>query len=264
MKFLVFFSILIIFKLSHGAYIDFDTSIMNGEETQQHQFPFVVAIRSVMTGPLRRVRQCGGSLISRLAILSSGYCLYSMVETTVYLGAHTIEDPNEPHQLKIILTPASIRVHPGYVSNQFVNDIAIARLPTPIGFFNHAINLVYLPLNAAETFENEPAMIMGYGADGILNANTNRLIMTNVHTRSNGACDFTGSLLIQPTQMCSDGRGVCGGDDGGPLVIARNGNYLQVGIIQVASDGGIFSACRIGTKVYTRITSFLDWIEANI
>lgn len=260
MKFFVLFSILIILKFSNG---DFDKAIMGGGETQRHQFPFVVAVRSIQPGPLRRVRQCGGSLISRRAILSSGYCLFAMVETTVYLGAHTIEDATETHQLKINLTPASIRIHPGYVANQFTNDIAMIHLPTPIGFFNHAVNLVYIPLNAAETFENQPAMTMGYGADGFFNANTNRLIMANVETLSNSACDL-GALIVDPSQICSDGPGVCGGDNGGPLVISRNGNYIQVGIIQVASDGGTFSACRLGTKVYTRITSFLDWIEANM
>ena len=97
MKIFVLFSLLIIFSFSHGDYVDFDKAIMGGDETQRHQFPFAVAIRSIQPGVLRRVRQCGGSLISRRAILSSGYCLFNMVETTVYLGAHTIEDATETH-----------------------------------------------------------------------------------------------------------------------------------------------------------------------
>jgi secreted trypsin-like serine protease len=261
MSVLRFFSILLILHLSYAIYLDIDSAIMTGDETQPHQYPFAIAIRSTRTGPLRQMRQCGGSLISRVAVLTSAYCVSGIVDTTLFLGAHTIDDPLEQYQLKITLTPSSVRIHPSYIANQHTNDIAIVRIPTPIGFFNHAINIVFLPSNAGELFENEPAITMGYGADSWFTDNLNRLMSANVETQANSECT---TFALQSTQMCTTGTGVCAGDDGGPLVISRNGQYMQVGIIQVINQGGALGSCRLGTLIYTRVNSFLDWIEANM
>lgn len=263
MKISLLFLIFLFINFSNGVYIDINKTVMNGDETQPHQYPFAVAIRSTLTGVLRRTRQCGGSIISRLAILTSAYCVTNIVDTTVFLGAHTIEDPNERFQIKITLPVSSVIRHPGYVNNQFANDIAIIKLPTPIGFFNHAINLAYLPTSPSNAFINEPAITMGFGADSWFATPLNRLVSTNVDTIDNAAC--SPGFTLQSSQICTNGlAGVCDGDDGGPLVIARGGEYLQIGIIQVASDGSALAACRLSTLVYTRVTSFLDWIEANM
>jgi secreted trypsin-like serine protease len=82
---------------------------------------------------------------------------------------------------------------------------------------------------------------------------------------SSSVCNPSWTTVL-PTQICSDNAdsGVCVGDEGGPLVIVRNGRYIQVGIIQVLYANQVLQACRTGNKVYTRITSYLDWIEANM
>lgn len=214
--------------------------------------------------PQVRIRQCGGSVVSRLAVLTLAYCVHNMQSTQLIIGAHTLESPTEEYQLTISTPQLTIIVHPGYIANQQTNDIALVKWPTPIGFFNHAVNLIFLPTNPSELFEKIPAIIMGYGQDGLFTEITNRLLMGTTDTIPNAECNPS-YTTVQDTQICSNNpdSGVCVGDEGGPLVTIINGRYIQIGIIQVMSEN-VLTSCRTGIKVYTRITSFLNWIEANM
>ena len=51
------------------------------------------------------------------------------------------------------------------------------------------------------------------------------------------------------------------GDSGGPLVFRENdGNYTEVGIVSFQHSSG----CEAGyPAVFTRVTSYLDWIQTN-
>lgn len=50
------------------------------------------------------------------------------------------------------------------------------------------------------------------------------------------------------------------GDSGGPFSLSRNGQNIQVGIVSF----GLSLGCELGwPTVFTRVTSYLDWIESN-
>jgi secreted trypsin-like serine protease len=51
------------------------------------------------------------------------------------------------------------------------------------------------------------------------------------------------------------------GDSGGPLVYLENdGRYTEVGIVSFGSSAG----CQRGyPAAFTRVTSYVDWIESN-
>lgn len=56
--------------------------------------------------------------------------------------------------------------------------------------------------------------------------------------------------------------GVCNGDSGGPLRYTdENGRQIVIGVTSFVSDIG----CVVSgwPSVFTRVTSFLDWIEEN-
>jgi secreted trypsin-like serine protease len=50
------------------------------------------------------------------------------------------------------------------------------------------------------------------------------------------------------------------GDSGGALVINNGDSYLQIGVVSFVSSLGCASGYPSG---YTRVTSYLDWIETN-
>jgi len=73
-------------------------------------------------------------------------------------------------------------------------------------------------------------------------------------------CSFLPGLVSARRHICTDGRqgrGACEGDSGGPLVYQwHNVSYL-IGLTSFGSAMG----CELGTPtVYTRITSYLEWI----
>jgi len=64
-------------------------------------------------------------------------------------------------------------------------------------------------------------------------------------------------ICAEPT----DGRDACSGFGGGPLAVqAQDGSYSQIGILSF----GRGCANKGYPGVYTRVTSFLDWIQETI
>jgi secreted trypsin-like serine protease len=234
--------------------VDIEQTIAGGVIATPHQFPFAVAItsRNINFSP----RLCGGSIISRQSILTAAFCIYNQIDITVILGSHDIENENEPFQVRFTIPQQDVRTHPAFVSGQTTNDIAILRLPGPIGFFNHAINLVNLPADPQENFLNVVAITMGFGSE-CWQANCfpiNILKVIGVNTRPSSECN------AQSTQMCATNQsgGPCGSDEGGPLVVSENGTFVQIGIIRMQGN-----RCQ-GAATYMRITNFLPWIRQNL
>lgn len=78
---------------------------------------------------------------------------------------------------------------------------------------------------------------------------------------NSGCSPWYGGILTNNV-ICiktTGGISTCNGDSGGPLVLADGSNTL-IG----ATSFGIVFGCELGWPgVFTRITSYLDWIENN-
>ena len=84
---------------------------------------------------------------------------------------------------------------------------------------------------------------------------------------SNDDCAAIYGIIIWEGTMCIDpikdgvGTGVCSGDSGGPLNYRQADNsYLQIGVTSFVSSGGCEDKLPHG---FTRMTSFLGWVEGN-
>lgn len=69
---------------------------------------------------------------------------------------------------------------------------------------------------------------------------------------------------IKDSQICAGGKSgedSCGGDSGGPLMAIYSGKWTYYGIVS-------FGLTRCGTSgfpgIYTRVTSYLEWIVGNL
>lgn len=155
-----------------------------------------------------------------------------------------------------------------YVSREFkihekrgswcVNDIAVIKLPEPVKFTD-AIKPVVLN-RSNNTFEGSIGTISGWGSkiskNDINDTLSDVLNLINLEIISNEECGRYFS--IDNTLMCTS-SGNNGphpnGDLGGPLTVKEE----QIGI----ACFGVISLLPNYPSVYTRITSFLDWIQAN-
>jgi trypsin len=68
---------------------------------------------------------------------------------------------------------------------------------------------------------------------------------------------------IDSTHLCAGWRGgadSCQGDSGGPLFATINGVYTEIGIV----SEGFMCAKIFNPGKYTRVSSYIDWIKAQI
>lgn len=79
---------------------------------------------------------------------------------------------------------------------------------------------------------------------------------------SQRTCNQRFQNLIQPSNICTNGanrKSTCNGDSGGPLVIKeQDGTKTVIGLTSFGSSFG----CEKGwPAVFTRVSSYLDWIS---
>ncbi|GFG31760.1 hypothetical protein Cfor_11160, partial [Coptotermes formosanus] len=227
--------------------------ITNGYVAARGQFPWQVALS------IDNSLFCGGSLISNKWILTAAHCTGSSYE--VRLGANRL-DIQERGSL-IVASRHSV-VHPCYVKSELKDDIAVIRLPHKVRFSTY-IRPVKLPRRSqlVNTFVGQRLRVSGWGrySDSAPNGST-YLLYADLVAINNTKCAKVFGKYIKSTNLCvatSGGTSTCGGDSGGPLVYYAHGVFTQVGIVSFGAADG----CQLGyPAVFTRVTSYLNWIQS--
>ncbi|XP_001662700.2 collagenase [Aedes aegypti] len=236
--------------------------IHNGEVAALGQFPYAAAI--IPAVPVTGRPVCGGSLISPRFVLTAGRCVHGINRAYVVLGAVHVFDERDSTRLQ--LDVAEFIIHSGFESEPEVFDVALARLPmnVPIGSAN--IDVVRLPnrRQVEATFVGQQATVFGWGSTGPGSVFTDELRFSRAQVISQLSCSInlpTNSILNE--HVCVDGasNSPCAGDYGGPLTITDvDGRTTQIGVFSFTSVLG----CTLGRPaVYTRMSSYLDWIGQN-
>ncbi|EDV96764.1 brachyurin [Drosophila grimshawi] len=236
--------------------------ITKGETAGRNQFPYQAGLMLYVNGG---AAWCGGSLISDRYVVTAAHCTDALTTgVDVYLGAWDRTDKKEAGQQIIFVQAKNVVVHEHWDADAIVNDISLIKLPVPIEF-NEFIQPVNLPQKSGkyETYADESAISSGWGktADSEKGA-TDILQWITSPIMKNSGCSIWYGGIINSNQICiktTGGISTCNGDSGGPLVLADGSNTL-IG----ATSFGIALGCEKGWPgVFTRITSFVDWIEQH-
>jgi len=227
--------------------------IVNGQVAPAHSIPYQVFL-IVYAG--RSGWYCGGSLISPNYVLTAGHCGYEGEEAEVTLGA---QDINRNEASQTTLTSTTIIVHRQFNMDRILYDIALIKLPSaaPIGDYVRAATLPR-QADARNTYENDIGKASGWGlVSGNSNTISDQLRFTENPIMSNRACNRIYGI-VEDYQICMSGDGghsTCSGDSGGPLTV----DGVLVGVVSYGIEG-----CEPGyPSAFTRVTSFLDWIQSN-
>ncbi|KAI8432281.1 hypothetical protein MSG28_004708 [Choristoneura fumiferana] len=203
---------------------------------------------------------CGGTVISDTRVLTAAHCYTDGASTaqamTVVLGSSLLFSGGTRFETMDFV------LNPGYNPNIAANDLAVIR--TPRITFSIFIQPVALPSGSEINmdFVGFQATVSGYGVTrhgdsiGLLQG----LTSVTVPVMRNNECSAIYGNFIQNHHLCTNGaggRGACGGDTGGPLVVTNNWRRILIGVSSfVAQDG-----CHIGLPSgYSRVTAFLSWI----
>merc|ERR1719219_1756185 len=113
-------------------------------------------------------------------------------------------------------------------------------------------------------------IVAGWGRTEV-NRRSNVLKYTYLNQISNDICqseytakeDRLGKLDIRDDQLCAKGQDKtdsCGGDSGGPLMAQVDGVWYLAGVVSF----GTLKCDSSLPGVYTRISSFEDWLNQNL
>ncbi|GAB0098284.1 Peptidase S1 domain-containing protein [Sergentomyia squamirostris] len=237
--------------------------IVGGTYAQPHQFPYQVGL--ILHLPDGN-GFCGGSLLSRNYVMTAAHCLDTPSSAIAILGAHHINEANEPNQQRIFSEGSTFRLYQNWDASLVRNDLATLRLSESANYVLGIVNSVRLPnfRQVDVPFSGQMSSISGWGRfNDSLPTLSPILRFVNVPIITNLACTIRWPGIIQPSNICADGAngGPCNGDSGGPVsVIEADGVTTQVGIVSF----GLALGCELNwPSAHARVTSFLEWIDNN-
>ncbi|RVE47596.1 hypothetical protein evm_007693 [Chilo suppressalis] len=255
--------------------------IIGGKDASPREFPHMAAIGWKATDG-QWAFKCGGSLISSKFVLTAAHCsrasnrdgtIAEEVPQIVRLGTNKINRP-ESHKDATILR---IITHPNYTPPRKYFDIALIQLERGVQF-TESIQPACLYTGPDDGLVGQKATLSGWGVLDLDRLTTpTQLQAAEVDILDSVLCDriFRRSCSrlwcgMERNQICAGklegGVDACQGDSGGPLQIKTafpNGRGQLYRLLGVTSFG-IGCAQPNLPGIYTRVSSFIDWIEAVV
>lgn len=251
-----------------------DPEIVGGDEASPGQFPWQAGLRvNVLKDGVAKAAFCGASLIAEDWVVTAAHCadppMMQVVNFTVTLGAHEINNPDEGH-VTIDVDMDKVFVNPkwgGILSGSLAGDIALMKLKTKAPL-SDKIRIIRLPREEQkkDSFWRKTVTISGWGQEHtgdkaispVLRYTSNKIV-------SNFYCKFRFFfMIVGDGNICMSGwgwKGACHGDSGGPMVIYEDDGPTLVGV----TSFGFGLACNWGwPSAYTRVTTYLDWVQDTI
>ncbi|XP_015242181.1 PREDICTED: serine protease 56 isoform X2 [Cyprinodon variegatus] len=233
--------------------------IVGGSPAPLGSWPWLVNLQ--LNGEL----MCGGVLVDSSWVATAAHCFAgSRSESywTAVVGEFDItkKDPDEQ-----VLKVNRIIPHPKFNPKTFNNDIALVELTSPV-VLSEYVTPVCLP-TATDPPTGSPCLVAGWGSLYEDGPSADVVMEAKVPLLPQSTCKSAlGKELVTNTMLCagylSGGIDSCQGDSGGPLIYQdRISGRFQLSGITSWGDG-----CGEKGKpgVYTRVSAFSDWIQAEI
>uniref|UniRef100_A0A670YSW6 Peptidase S1 domain-containing protein n=1 Tax=Pseudonaja textilis TaxID=8673 RepID=A0A670YSW6_PSETE len=243
--------------------------IVGGKRAEEGEWPWQVSIRE------NRLHICGGSLISSQWVVTAAHCFNGKESSCISLKVQL-------RGMHDILTNLIV-VHPYYAGVGLSADIALVKLEEPV-IFSRTI----LPICLSTVADPEPfpvgmmCWVTGWGDlypdASFVTRTLQKLEMPildvdkcdEMYHNDSSSSDIDTEVLPKDYKLIYDDmicagypegkKDSCQGDSGGPLACKLNGTWFLAGIVSFGV--GCSEPNRPG--VYTRVTSYMDWIQHTI
>ncbi|KAM5173189.1 ovochymase-1 [Mantella aurantiaca] len=233
--------------------------IVRGEEACPNCWPWNVELK------FQGNFVCSGTILTPNWVLTAAHCLLSP-DPSLYAiigGIHNRFLNESSEQRRNVLT---ISVHENFNILTFDYDVGLLRTEKPF-VFNDFVRPICLPRMNDPIEPSSLCVVTGWGNTEEVGELSSRLQQLQVPILNAEVCNTTYyPSMISKQMFCAGfpdtgGKDTCKGDSGGPLVcLSKNDSYVVYGIV----SWGVGCARAKKPGVYTRVRSFLSWINDTI
>lgn len=248
--------------------------ILGGTPVELGEYPHMVAIGLTNTDDVVEYN-CGGTLIAKRFVLTAAHCLVTQqIPVMVRMGVVNFTDTEQMKgavEIKIKKT----HIHPDYTSASVYNDVGLLELEDEV-IYSYNVFPTCLYTDPDDPPAKSVLYVTGWG---VMNRNTREksdvLLKARQTIVDNSKCNesYVDSGLtrrnregIIASQMCAHDPGLikdaCQGDSGGPLNLVVDEALNKYRVVAVISAG--FTCGSSTPGLYSRVSSFLDWIESIV
>ncbi|CAH0599068.1 unnamed protein product [Chrysodeixis includens] len=229
-----------------------ESRLTGGDPITIEQFPYILSYTYNYPNAGITIQRCVGSLISSWHALSSAFCFSGAILDNLVIRAGSTDSLVGGTLVMV----SHVVQHPNYAANPRTNDLAVTFLANPLGITS-VINVLFLPPNNYYVADGTSlqAVSWGFNAAGTQYSTlrTANLVKQNLDECAEIYADEN-AVAITDTVICAsaDGKGLCNGDSGAPLVQ----NNVILGLFSWNTQCGDSSY----PDVVTRIDRFTNWI----
>jgi len=248
--------------------------VFGGTAAKPGQFPFVASLVWTSKYSRKITSFCGGVLITSRHVLTAAHCFNSVKASDlknnaidVRIGLSNLRTREKPGNSANIV---KIKIHESYRRRGVgvENDIAIVTLDRDVNGVTVCLPTEY------RSWRNTSAVVVGWGRDtrDTRGSSGSQLRYANLKEYPISVCQRkydtflernSKKAILTNKQLCAGNEkaDACAGDSGGPL-LHLNSDYLWMvaGIVSY----GPSSCAREVPGVYTKVASYLDWIDNEI